>query len=335
MIGYYVHHHGRGHLHRAQALAAVVSEPLTILSSLPRPPGWSGRWVGLPRDDLLGSPEDVVAGGTLHWAPLGEAGMRARSAIVSAWLEHARPRLVVADVSVEIALLTRLHGTPVISVVLPGRRTDPAHLLGYRASTALVACSPVAARRWVPGLPDDLARRVVSLGAVSRFEPDDVPSPRADRERHVVVLRGRGGGRLTSLSVDALRSLAPQWHWTLVGGNGNWVEDVSPLLRRADVVITNAGESGLADVAAHRRPAIVVPAERPFAEQVVTASLLDAGDWPTIVLPRLPEDGRLPGLLDRAAHLDGRRWQTWCDGRGAHRFADLVAEIAPLSAWPA
>lgn len=327
MIGYYVHHHGRGHLHRALALAAALDEPVTGLSSLPRPAGWAGPWLELPRDDDSASPHDVTAGGQLHWVPAGDPGLRARSAAVSAWLEAARPRLVVVDVSVEVALLARLHGVPVVSVVMPGRRTDPAHLLGFRASSALVTFSPLPARELVPDLPDDIAERVVSIGAVSRYAPDAAAQARRAGARRVVVLMGRGGDPMTHLDASSLQSLAPDWHWTVLGGAGGWVDDVSAALRDADVVVTNSGQSGLADVAAHRRPAIVVPAERPFDEQASTASALERGDWPAIVLPTFPERG-WPALLDRASRLDGDGWHRWCDSRAAHRFAGLVAEVA-------
>ena len=52
-IGYYVHHQGHGHLHRAQAFAAAwrSSGPEVVgLSTLPRPRAWDGPWVRLPRD---------------------------------------------------------------------------------------------------------------------------------------------------------------------------------------------------------------------------------------------------------------------------------------------
>ena len=51
MIGYYVHHHGLGHLMRFRAIAAHLRTPVTGLSSLPRPPAWSGPWLHLERDD--------------------------------------------------------------------------------------------------------------------------------------------------------------------------------------------------------------------------------------------------------------------------------------------
>ncbi|MDF2492882.1 MAG: hypothetical protein K0Q58_1460, partial [Microbacterium sp.] len=82
MIGYYVHHHGRGHLHRATAIAAALGIPVTGLSSLPRPAEWTGDWIELPLDldDRGPDAPDVTAGGRLHWVPLGVDGLRERMA---------------------------------------------------------------------------------------------------------------------------------------------------------------------------------------------------------------------------------------------------------------
>ena len=44
MIGYYIHHVGRGHLQQAQCIAAQLAGDVTGLSSLPEPDGWPGRW---------------------------------------------------------------------------------------------------------------------------------------------------------------------------------------------------------------------------------------------------------------------------------------------------
>lgn len=325
MIGYYVHHQGRGHLHRATAVAQAVTrrtgEPVTGLSTLPRPDSWTGPWEQLPPDDEDGSPEDVTAGGRLHWVPLRDPGVGSRASALSRWIEGHRPRLVVVDVSVEVAVLVRLHGVPVVSVVLPGRRTDPAHLLGFGVSSQLVACWPAAAHGMSPGLPDDLARRVHHVGAVSRF-PVVRRGERRPGPRRVVLLQGRGGGRLTTRTGARLRDLAPDWEWTSVGADG-WVEDPSAVLRDADVVVTNAGQNSIAEIAACRTPAVVVPADRPHEEQATTASVLAGPDWPALVLPAFPEDG-WPGLLDRAAALDGRRWEGWCDGGAAVRLAALL-----------
>lgn len=338
MIGYYVHHQGRGHLHRAQALAQALTrtldEPVAGLSSLARPREWTGPWVDLPMDDLQTAPHDVTAGGQLHWAPVGDPGLRARSAAVSGWVERARPRLVVVDVSVEVALLVRLHGVPVVSAVLPGPRTDASHLFAMRAATALVAFSPGPADDFSPGVPDDITSRVTSIGAVSRFPPSSTPVGRSrsgTRRPHVVVLQGRGGGALTSRTSAELTELAPRWRWTVLGGADGWVDDVSSVLTDADVVVTNAGQGSIADVAAHRRPAVVIPADRPFREQETTAAVLSSPQWPALVLSSFP-DTAWEELLDRAISLDGAAWERWYDGRAPERFTRLVEEHASPAA---
>ena len=329
MIGYYVHHQGRGHLHRATVVAEAVTartgEQVTGLSTLPRPTSWRGPWEQLPPDDEGASPQDVSAEGRLHWVPLQDAGVRSRASTLSRWIERHHPRLVVVDVSVEVAVLVRLHGVPVVSVVLPGRRTDPAHLLGYGVSSHLVACWPAAAQGMSPGLPDDVARRVHHVGAVSRF-PVVRRAERRPGPRRVVLLQGRGGGRLTAHTGAGLRDLAPDWEWTSVGADG-WVEDPSTVLRDADVVLTNAGQNSIAEIAACRTPAVVVPADRPHEEQATTASVLAGTDWPALVLPTFPEEG-WPRLLDEAAVLDGSRWEGWCDGGAADRLAALLEDPA-------
>ena len=50
MIGYYVHHHGRGHLHRALSVARELDGCLVGLSTLDRPAEWTGAWIDLPDD---------------------------------------------------------------------------------------------------------------------------------------------------------------------------------------------------------------------------------------------------------------------------------------------
>ena len=334
MIGYYVHHQGRGHLHRAQSLSEVahaeLGEQVTGLSSLTRPAGWPGPWVQLPRDDRGGAVVDVTAHEQLHWVPLGDAGLRERAAAVSAWIQRARPRAVVVDVSAELAVLVRLHGVPVVSMVLPGDRTDTAHLTGFRVSSALTAAWPAEAgchgADLTPGLPEDLRSRLQPLGAISRFACAP-PGVRRPGRLRAVLLQGRGGGPTGSLTLERLHALAPQWDWRLLGSAGEWVEDPSPMVLDADVVLTSSGQGSLADVAALRRPAVVVPEDRPHGEQAAMAAALSRGDWPVVVAPSL-EEAVTSGAMDRASRLDGGAWDRWCDGQGARRLASVVRSVA-------
>ena len=145
MIGYYIHHQGDGHVTRAATIARRLgAEPVTGLSPRPRPDGWDGPWITLPRDDVpaVGDATDPTAHGALHWAPLAHAGLRARMAELAAWVRAAAPRLMVVDVSVEVSILIRAMGVPVVVMGMPGERGDAAHQLSYRIAQAIIAPWP-------------------------------------------------------------------------------------------------------------------------------------------------------------------------------------------------
>ena len=326
MIGYYVHHVGSGHLSRARAVAQKVGSEVTGLSSLAAPPGWPGPWVQLARDDEGASPVDPTAGGNLHWVPERDDGLCRRMAGVSSWIEASRPAVLVSDVSAEVALLTRLHGVPVVSVVLPGRRNDRAHRTAYAVSTGLVAAWPREATDMVHGLSATDRRRLHHVGALSRLEVAE-PGSRPPGRRSVLVLSGRGGGHATAEELRIAAADAPDWSWRVLGGPGEWWDDPSPAIDAADVVVVQAGESAIADVAARRRPALVVPAARPFDEQLATGRALSTGPWPCRVEPRFPSSG-WTDRLSEVAGLDGWTWRLWCDGYAADRMADLVTSFA-------
>jgi hypothetical protein len=144
----------------------------------------------------------------------------------------------------------------------------------------------------------------------------------------VVVMNGSGGGGPGPEDLERARESSPGWEWLVLGGPaGTWVSDPTAALRDADVVVTHAGQNALAEVAAARRPAIVVPQDRPHDEQRTTAGVLSRGEWPVVVRDTWPEVGWGP-RLDRAARMDGERWASWCDGRAVHRFVGVVHAVA-------
>ncbi|CAD6003852.1 glycosyltransferase [Agreia sp. COWG] len=332
MIGYYIHHQGRGHLNRALAIAAELDGAVTGLSSLAKPAEWVGNWVQLPRDDESASiAEGADAQGRLHWVPVGDDGIRNRAGMLSRWLSTSHPDLMIVDVSVEVALLTRLHGVEVVTIALPGERGDEAHRLGYDISRVILAAWPRAAEGMITGLSHAARARLECVGAISRFSSRVVvePTPPAvvgsAPRRRVLVLGGAGGSSLDETALAAAQLETPQWEWAVLGGrSGRWVDDPWPEICTADVVVTHAGQNALADVAAAGRPAIVIPEDRPHGEQRTTASVLERSDlWPALVRQSFPRDG-WPSLLEDAAALDGSRWQAWNDGLGARTAAAII-----------
>lgn len=350
MIGYYIHHVGRGHLSRATAIAAAATaaqpaESVTGLSTLPRPSEWPGAWLPLPPDDTPAvDPSDpavdVAAGGRLHWAPLQHPGLSERMSRISAWIASAKPSVMVSDVSVEVALLARLHGIPVVTIALPGRRDDDPHRLGYAISAAILSAWPPEAVGMVGGLDESAAARHIAVGAISRFPtadptptaapavPASTPTAAPSARRRVLVLNGSGGGAIGLDSVNRASRSTPDWEWDLVGGaEGRWVENPWPLLQAADVIVTHAGQNAIAEVAAARRPAVIIPQPRPHDEQAFTAAALTRGPWPASTAESF-DTADWPRLLATTAARSGTDWTSWNDGQGPTRAAAAIARIA-------
>jgi len=326
MIGWYIHHQGAGHLQQLRTISNHLVSPVTAFSSLKRPTWWRGEWIELPSDAPADPSADATAGGALHWAPRHHPGVRRRGAAIAAWIDRARPRLFVTDVSVEVTLLARLLGVPVVVVAMRGSRTDRAHAAAYDVAHALLAPWPgtLASTSW----PSRWLAKTWHVGAFSAFDGRTPSSPPETPPRRVLVVMGSGGATVTAATLDRARSATPGWEWRAAGVTSSLSR---PALWRAlchaHVVITHAGQNAVAEVAAARRPAIVVAQPRPHDEQVDTARTLHRAG---IAMGRTswPAASRLPGLLDLAALQDADRWREWAPGDGAVRAARELDHLA-------
>ena len=325
VIGYYVHHHGLGHLTRARCIAAALDEPVTVLSSLPAPQNLEpfAGWVTLERDDADDG-TDHEAGGALHWSPLIAAGYQERMATIARWASAQSPSVVVVDVSVEVAALVRLLGIPVVVMAGPGERCDAAHQLGYRLASRVIA-------PWPQDIYDPVhlrpyAEKTSYVGAISRF--DARRKAVVPHHKRVLVLFGAGGSDIAERHLTAARKATPGWCWKGFGGGDlTWTDDVWENLLAADVVVTHAGQNVVAEVAASGRPAVLLPQARPFNEQVTTAAALNAAGI-AIGVNGWPEASSWPGLLAAAQTVGGRGWSRWSTGDGARRSAAVIGELA-------
>jgi hypothetical protein len=306
-----------------RSITAAMSEPVTVLSSLPAPADLAGGWVQLADDLPSGCDADVSAGGTLHWAPRHHAGLRDRMAAIAAWVAARRPALVVVDVSVEVAVLVRAMGVPVVVAAMRGDRGDRAHRSAYDLADALLA-------PWPADLPEPWPQawldKAWHVGGLSRH--DRRPGKAAPGRSRVLVLWGRGGTDVTAAHVEAAAAATPGWAWESCGlAGGPWVDDPWPLLQEADVVVTHAGQNAVAEVAAARRPAVLVPQARPHGEQLATGRAI-AGARLAVVEAAWPAPERWGAVLDEASALDPGGWARWSDGGGAARAAALLDEAA-------
>jgi hypothetical protein len=268
---------------------------------------------------------DVTAGGTLHWAPLGHPGHQARLAAITEWVAIHPTSAFVVDVSVEVTILARLLGVPTISVAQPGDRTDAPHRLGYDLADRILA-------PWAPGTIPAKALvgredRVRSVGAISRYDGRARTEADADADdvRRVLFLGLALDPVRLAQTIDLLS--ADGWVVESAGaGSDDRIDDVWPLLSRATVVVSAAGQNSIADLAAADARAVVIAQERPFDEQSEMARVLAAhGLAQTVAADASPAE--VVDSIRRAADT-APRWDVWQVSGSAARAAAAIEELA-------
>ena len=282
--------------------------------------------VRLPRDDDGDGFPDADAKGALHWAPLQNNGLRDRMAMIAEWVSIHRPTVMVVDVSVEVTLLVRLLGVPVVVVAMPGDRTDAPHALAYRVAEHILAAWPESL--YEPPWLVPHSAKTTYVGGISRFDGRPRPSRPSDRRPGVLVLNGSGGADLDVSAVHRCATAHPEFQWSSLGvAGGPWVEDPWAQLCTAEVVVSSAGQSSVADIAAAGRPAIIIAAERPFTEQRAMAHALERAGL-AVVRPQWPDLADWPRLIEDARALGSDVWERWRTADAAARAAALIERVA-------
>ena len=329
-VGYYVHHQGAGHLHRARLIAAALTRPCTLI----------GTFAGPVDSAMLAVPDDRVDAGfdgadgaasrpeALHYAPVGHAGLKARMAAIAAWIAANDPALLVVDVSVEVALFARLMSVPVVLVRLAGRRDDQAHLEAFRAAEILIAPFPPAFES--PTTPEWVRDKTAYAGFLAK--PVAVAhAPPVSGE--IAVVLGRGGAAMEIARLAEAAEATPDWTWRVHGDLSawhgarpanlhvrGWIDDIGAALDHAEIVVGAAGDGLLAAVVARGKRFVCLPEPRAFDEQVEKAETLARLDL-AVVLPRWPAARHWPAILLRAMALDPGRLLALHD-------VDAIAKVA-------
>lgn len=335
-IGYYVHHHGAGHRRRAAAIAAAYGEGMTLIGTDLIDVANAVPCLDLPDDRLAKGAFDGADGtirpASLHYAPLHHRGVQARVARFAAWIAANRPKLIVVDVSVEVAMLARLASVPVVYVRLNGRRDDRPHRDAFDSALAMLA--PFSDLLDDPAIPETVRAKTFhapGILGVSRPLPVDPDS--------VLVVNGRGGNPADGAYWSAVAAANPGRRWRVIGptlGSGHvpdnlellgWVEDGDAEIAAAGTVVGGAGDGVVNAVLAHRRPFICLPEARPFGEQESKAKRL-ATLGAAIVPERRPAPKQWPTLLTAARQQPDRRPAALHARDGAQRVARWLERLA-------
>ncbi|NOJ62207.1 MULTISPECIES: glycosyltransferase [unclassified Arthrobacter] len=313
-VAYYAHHHGSGHLRHAMNIARLQAVNLLVTGST-EPEGLSGipqtKFAHLTADTWPdGAPYPVPGDQFLHYTPTNPA-IRQRFAELQAAWQDFDPQVVVIDVSAEAAVFARLSGYPVLYRRMPGDRWDPAHEAAYASATGLFAYYPRELED--PAYLERLGHRTTYLGMLA-----PTGEPGAAKDHHggkvITVQTSLGGNGVSATELAEAARSCPDWQWNVVGlstGSANLpanvrllgvLADPRPELARADIIITSAGYHAVAAAASAGRPTILVPEERPFAEQAAFARALR--DTAGIPMAESWSGAAWPELLQQAAATD-------------------------------
>ena len=334
-IGYYVHHHGAGHLARARAIAGAAAGRIVLLGTGIGPLG-----VDLADDQLEASMFDGADGSAnrpdaLHYAPLDHDGIRSRIATIARWIEAHEPSLLVVDVSVEIAMLARLASVPLVYVRLNGDRTDTPHLEAFRSAAGLLA-----------PFHENLEASSTSswVREKTRYLPGITSKPSArpeHRQSTILLVVGRGGRPGDGEAIAQAAARCQGWHWRVMGPCSTprrrpwnldllgWIQYPEQEIADATLVVGAAGDGLVGSILAADRPFICLPEDRPFDEQRATAHGLGAAGA-AIVLSHWPKPGRWPTLIAEALALSGDARHNLHDPHGVETAAHWLFDMAGL-----
>ncbi|WP_202980383.1 glycosyltransferase [Serinicoccus marinus] len=267
----------------------------------------------------------------------------------------------MVDVSVEIAVLVRLCGVPVVLGGMPGDREDQPHRLARSLAEAVLAPWPPGAHG--DGAASGPAPRTWEVGGISALavaggasgegsarpgtgqgEPGALPAGSGQgatgavepgrgplgavepRRGGVLVVWGSGGAGPGEHDVEAARASTGR-RWLVRGGDHPPSPDLLAEMRAAEVVVCHAGQGAVADVALAGRPAVVLAQPRPHGEQEATARALERRGL-AATASGWPAAEAWPGLLDRALATGGEGWSAWGSQQGAARAAQCLDEAA-------
>ncbi len=304
-IGFFVHHQGRGHATRILAIIRHMPEaqPVTIFTANPALfscslpdhiticaiPSLFERTDETPHNTFL---HHQPTPDVMHCVPLGWPSITHAIAIITNWCDTVKPRLMVVDVSAEIALLCRIASIPAVKIRQHGDRLDAGHLAAYQSCVGLLAPFHEALEQ--PNMPEWLkAKTFYSSGMV----PGGIKTSKAEARKKLgidenktmmLVMGGKGGEGTPYAPLTLAARCLPEYHIIVLGDvseawhatdSGNlqlvgWTDQSESYIAAADVVVASAGNNTVHEILRYGVPFICIPEWRYYDEQYCKATAL-------------------------------------------------------------
>lgn len=290
MIGYYAHSHGSGHANYAQQLSDCLGEQLIVFTDSSYTFKNSTQLVQLPDEELqckIVVFEDCSSPSYLHYNPLGVRSIIERSSILLNSVLNRDIRLMLIDVSVEVATLCRVSSVPYAYRKMPGHRNDIPHLEAYRGAVFLFAYYPREFE--ASDTPPWVVRKTIYLGFISNLSGNvgrlGQNAKDLDSIKEILVIQGRGGNSFDDAKMDKISHQFPEAIIRSVGAcnfkckrsrhfHYGYVPSVRKFVEKADVIIAACGSNVTSELLSVGRKFIAIAEDRPFNEQQYIAQAL-------------------------------------------------------------
>jgi len=291
MIGYYAHSHGSGHCNFASSFAHELGDKLTIFTAREENFDTNFKVVKLPDDYKDGTEFTDKAfklPKALHYAPVNLRKVTRRNQIILQTILDRKIKLLIVDVSVEVAMLARVSSIPYIYRRQPGNRNDFAHLNAYEGAAFLIAYYPQELEN--DATPDWVVDKTIYLGFISKHlvrgdsnkYEIDLPTNHKKNLFHIL-----GFGGTEQIEFEDLRA---EYNILVIGPRNSKrdtvfdqhygvVPSTRPYIELADIVFAACGANATSEILSLGKRFIAIPEIRPFDEQRYTAKSLEKLGW--------------------------------------------------------
>lgn len=286
MIGYYAHQHGSGHLNFARLFAKVFEDEICTFSSLKKPEALKGQFVQLPDENPDGTAftdNQTPVPDYLHYSPVGQRSIQLRSTQILKEVVERNIKLMIVDVSVEIAALMRSSSIPYVYVKLPGHRSDSAHVQAFQGAVFVLAYYPEEFES--KQTPEWLRKKTIYLGFITDRKIGQPIAATSEEVNNILVISGGGGNERLLQAINILLERFASAEIKVIGmpdehfnnfriKNCGYVQNFQNLIEQADLVVANCGLNSVTEILQAKKAFVAIPEERPYEEQETTASHL-------------------------------------------------------------
>jgi len=279
MLAYYAHQHGNGHSNYAQIFSRNAAFKMPVFTSSKFRFDPEVEVVFLPAEDPDGTGvnADVIPHPDyLHYSPVGQKSIQERSALFLNEIVKRSIRLVIVDLSVEIAALCRSASIPYAYVRLPGNRNDLGHIQAFQGATFLLAYYP--AELDGPEIPQWIKDKTIYTGFFSKFKK--IGKSLSEGSSSVRVFTGNGGNSNLINKLPQLGNRFKNHTIEVYGMEQKQVEqsaenitfmgvhpDPAGLMMDAAIVVANCGLNLTSEILCLGKSFISIPEDRPYEEQ--------------------------------------------------------------------